>query len=323
MRLLIAYDGSKSAEAAIDDLALCGLPPSGEAKVLSVAEVWLPPPDTIDGSGEETSAYIESIVREHREKGERMLASASILAKHASSRVKTALRDWDVTSDATFGSPAWGILEAAEAFEPDLIIVGAQGHSVISSFLLGSTSQTVLTEAKCSVRVARGKNELDPGLGRILIGFDGSKGAAAAVNAVATRKWMRGTEAKLLAVTEPSTPSSIGRFVTPIRKAVADVETVDEKWLGSLVETAAAKLRNAGIDTQIHMCPGNPKDVIVHEAQIFGADAIFIGANALGGRLARLLLGSTASAVSARAHCSVEVVRIPDYRRAEIDPGSK
>ena len=196
------------------------------------------------------------------------------------------------------------------------MIVGAQGHSVVSSFLLGSTSQTVLTEAKCSVRVARGKNELEPGLGRILIGFDGSKGASAAVAAVASRTWMRGTEVRLLTATEPSTPSSIGRFVTPIRKAFTETETIDEKWIAELADIALAKLRNKRVDARLHLCPGNPKDVLVHEAQVWGADAIFVGANAMGGRLARMLLGSTASAVAARAHCSVEVVRAHEQSKA-------
>ena len=43
MKLLIAYDGSRCAEAAIDDLNRAGLPESGEGVVISVAEVWLPP----------------------------------------------------------------------------------------------------------------------------------------------------------------------------------------------------------------------------------------------------------------------------------------
>lgn len=312
MRVLIAYDGSKSAESAIDDLAVCGLPSSGSLKVLSVAEIWLPPADAIDDTTEETSAYIESIIRTHREKGERVLASASILAKHAEVRAKTTLPSWEVSSIATFGSPAWEILEAARAFDADLIIVGAQGHSVIGSFLLGSTSQAVLTEAKCSVRIARGKNELEPGLGRILIGFDGSKGAVASVDAVASRKWMHGTEVRLLAVTEPNTPTGISRFITPIRKAVTESETVDEKWISELGRNAITKLQDVRIEAQLRICSGNPKDVLVHEAQIWGADAIFVGANALGGSLARMLLGSTASAVAARAYCSVEVVRLAE-----------
>jgi hypothetical protein len=44
MRLLIAYDGSESADSALDDLTHAGLPADGEALVMTVAEVWLPPP---------------------------------------------------------------------------------------------------------------------------------------------------------------------------------------------------------------------------------------------------------------------------------------
>src|SRR6266567_400676 len=43
MKLLVAYDGSKCSEAALDDLVRTGLPDLGEALVVSVAEMWLPP----------------------------------------------------------------------------------------------------------------------------------------------------------------------------------------------------------------------------------------------------------------------------------------
>jgi len=44
MRILIGYDGSDCAEAALDNLRQAGLPSKADALVLSVAEVWLPPP---------------------------------------------------------------------------------------------------------------------------------------------------------------------------------------------------------------------------------------------------------------------------------------
>jgi hypothetical protein len=44
MKLLIAYDGSESADKGIDDLSRAGLPSEADALVVSVAEVWLPPP---------------------------------------------------------------------------------------------------------------------------------------------------------------------------------------------------------------------------------------------------------------------------------------
>ncbi len=41
MRLLIGYDGSKFANAALDDLSRAGLPRDAEAIILTVSELWL------------------------------------------------------------------------------------------------------------------------------------------------------------------------------------------------------------------------------------------------------------------------------------------
>ena len=74
MKLLVAYDGSGCAEAAIDDLYQAGLPETGTAHVISVAEVWLPPPDSINDPSDAGPVFIENIVRAYREEGERILA---------------------------------------------------------------------------------------------------------------------------------------------------------------------------------------------------------------------------------------------------------
>jgi nucleotide-binding universal stress UspA family protein len=310
MKLLIAYDGSGCAEAAIDDLRRAGLPSEGEAQIISVAEVWLPPPDAVDDPAERSSPYIEELVRSHRERGERALCEASIRAKHAEARVRTALPGWTVMSSATYGSPAWEILAAAKTAQPDLIIVGSHGHSVLGRFFLGSISQKILTEAHCTVRVSRGRNEVDPGSGRIVIGFDGSRGASAAVDAVASRCWRPGTEVRLLAATEVVTPSTIARFVPPVVKLVEEVNQSEKLWMRQLAEPALSRLTGCGVKTDLRIRSGNPKELLIQEAEQWGADCIFVGANAYGSRLERVLLGSTSAAVAARAHCSVEVVRV-------------
>ena len=40
MKILIGYDGSECADAALDDLTHAGLPLDAEAQILSVGEVW-------------------------------------------------------------------------------------------------------------------------------------------------------------------------------------------------------------------------------------------------------------------------------------------
>jgi nucleotide-binding universal stress UspA family protein len=310
MNLLIAYDGSKDAEAAIDDLHSCGLPDSGSAKVISVAEVWLPPPNGFDSKeDDQTSPYLEELVREYRQKAEKTLAEAEMLATFATGRVKAALPKWDVTSVASYGSPGWEIVSEAENIDADLIVVGAQGRSYLSRLALGSISQRVLTEARCSVRVGRGRINVDLGPARLVVGFDGTRGARTAVAAIADRNWVEGTEVTLIAAHGSSVSAAIGRFVTPVVREV-EVATVSET---ALIERSAAaavdKLRSRGLVASYRVEAGNPKDVLPNEAERWGADCIFVGANAWGSRLDRFLIGSTSAAVAARSHCSVEVVR--------------
>ncbi|MDM7922084.1 MAG: universal stress protein [Pyrinomonadaceae bacterium] len=310
MKLLIAYDGSRCAEAAIDDLRRAGLPADGEATVISVAEVWLPPASSSQAIHMTDDPYIEKMVERHREKGERALAETRTFSSHAEIRLKGIFPSWKIDSRATYGSPGWEILAAADELKPNLIVVGSQGQSAITRFFLGSISQKVLTEAHCSVRVARGRIEVDPAPVRVVIAFDSSRGAQAAVDAVAARNWPEGTEVKMIAVTDPIAPTAIGRFVPPIAESVDEVNESEREWLRELAAGAIEKLQNAGVSATLEILPGNPKKVIVEESEHWNADCIFLGANAFGSKLERFLIGSTSAAVAARAHCSVEVVRI-------------
>lgn len=308
MKVLIPYDGSHPSESALDDLERAGLPQHGEALVVTVAEVWLPPPGaSADEAG--TSEYLEEIIARHRAKGERLLNEAEAMAKHAAARVRRILPDWTVNHRATYGSPGWEILTAADNFKPDLIVVGSQGHSILGRLILGSTSQKVMTEADCTVRIARGKIEVDPAPGRLLIGFDGSAGANAAVNTVAKRNWPEGTRVQLVAATTSILPTAIGRFIPPVTDWVDAEQKAECNWIADLAEKASRKLTQAGLTVTSLITVGNPNEVLVSEAESWHADCIFVGANAFGSRLERFLLGSTSSAVATRAHCSVEVVR--------------
>jgi nucleotide-binding universal stress UspA family protein len=49
--------------------------------------------------------------------------------------------------------------------------------------------------------------------------------------------------------------------------------------------------------------------LLCSEAENLMADCIFVGARGMG-RLERFLIGSVSLGVAARAHCSVEVVRV-------------
>ena len=60
-----------------------------------------------------------------------------------------------ITSAVPDGPPKRVILEEAEAFGADLIVLGSHGYGAFERFLLGSVSQSVALHAKCSVEIVR------------------------------------------------------------------------------------------------------------------------------------------------------------------------
>jgi nucleotide-binding universal stress UspA family protein len=67
-------------------------------------------------------------------------------------------------------------------------------------------------------------------------------------------------------------------------------------------------LQKAGLEVSSVFAEMDPKQLLVEEAEKWGAACILVGARGLG-RWKRLLLGSVSTAIAARSHCSVEVVR--------------
>ena len=61
----------------------------------------------------------------------------------------------EITSCARLHSPASTILEIADSWKPDLIVMGSHGRGAIGRLFLGSVSLRVATEAHTSVRITR------------------------------------------------------------------------------------------------------------------------------------------------------------------------
>ena len=290
-KILIAYDGSGFAEAAIDDLKNAGLcAESVEAVVFSVAEVWLPPEE----SEEETEFMTENLQKRYAENLE-TVNQAAAAAEKAADRLRRMFPGWSISSGATYGSAAWEILAKADETGANLIVVGAQGKSNLDRVLIGSVSQKIVTEAKCSVRVARGKIEIDDAPTRIVVGYDGTNGADEAVRAIKERNWKPGSAARLVIVED-----------TALVRRSLDIEAGRIEQTGAAV---AENLKTENLSAELIVREGNPKKILVEEAENWGADCIFVGATKFDDFLTKYLLGSVSSAVVTRAHCSVEVVR--------------
>ncbi|MGZ8520121.1 MAG: universal stress protein [Candidatus Binatia bacterium] len=217
---------------------------------------------------------------------------------------------WKVQTEVCGQSPAWAIIEKAHEWKPDIIVLGSHNRSALGRLFLGSVSQTVLTETCCSVRIARGRLGKDPSPVQILIGVDGSPGAALAVTEVASRAWPPDTKAHLVA--------ALDRAISTALDWTEEGFKDERAWLENIFATWTEKLHASGISVSEIVKEGDPKEVLVEEAERLRADCIFLGARGLR-RLERFLLGSVSTAVAARAQCSVEIVRPGKQRSHNIE----
>lgn len=311
MKIFIAYDGSEPADTAIDSMRRAGLPGEGvEALVMSVGEVWLPPATP----GDDTfPAFAPPGLKEAREHAEMVMQEAKETAERGANRVQEIFPQWRVTPEAQNGSPAFELLNGAEQWQADLIIVGSQGKTSFSRFVLGSVSQKILTEASMSVHVGRMGIGTGASGERVVIGIDGSPGSRAAVKAAAKRYWTAGSELRIVVADDALKGSPIWLLIPPVRDFVEEVRTEEhlqsEHMALEAVKELRAGLKNDRITVSSVVETGDPKRVLVKHAEDFGADCIFTGATGFSNRLERLVLGSVSAAVAARAQCSVEVVR--------------
>src|SRR5215470_8966761 len=205
MRLLIAYDGSKSADRALDDLTHAGLPTDGHALVMTVAEVWLPPPPPSAAEIVEMAAQAKGPLALERRymAASQVVIEADKAAARAAEQFQAKFPKWRVDHEAAWGSPTWQLFSKAEEFKADLVLVGSHGRTSMGRIFLGSISQWLLHEAPCSVRIARGKLDEPDFPVRLIVGVDGSQNADLALAEVAARNWPGKSEVRVVVVNRP------------------------------------------------------------------------------------------------------------------------
>jgi len=311
-RLLIAYDGSESSDAALRDLHQAGLPKKLEAVVISFADTFhttgLDPKDP-----GQPKWLTESIRKSHAEAHENIdkaYAAALVAVKFLNKRFP----HWKVRADADADNPAWGIVKRSDSWRPDLTLLGSHRLTTLGRLLLGSVSQKVLAHVSCSVRIARNTRVKRNSHLRLVLGFDGSANAESAVRAVSERSWPKGTVLRLVTALDSKLDTlidveapirGINRMRDPFR---------DKRWLQDMMQPAVAKLRRAGLSVEPGIQSGEPIKVLLGEARRWKADSLFVGARGLGA-VKRFLMGSVSTAVAEQADCTVEVVRIRNDRK--------
>jgi len=146
MKILLAVDGSPDSDAAIEEIIKRPWPPGSEVKVITAMEMqvvtgiepWAVSPD-----------YFEQMEKSLREAAQDVINRA--MSKLNTNDDKTL----KISTEIIQGPPRPVIVDEAENWHADLIVMGSRGLSAWNRLLLGSVSSGVVHYAKCSVEIVR------------------------------------------------------------------------------------------------------------------------------------------------------------------------
>jgi nucleotide-binding universal stress UspA family protein len=146
MKVLVATDGSEYSLAAARSIAARPWPVGTVFKILSVEElVSMPVP--VEVSSPATSLLEEAMTSARARAVEATEGTRKIL-------VQAGLTVLGQDQNAA-GDPRRIILDTAETWQADLIVLGSHGRHGLDRFLMGSVAESVAVHAHCSVVVVR------------------------------------------------------------------------------------------------------------------------------------------------------------------------
>lgn len=150
MKILLAVDGSKYAlAAAMKCCEIASINEDSEIKIISVADNAKPVGTEHFGVSNEFYLKIDNELRN----------AAANFTEDAKRIIKEKIGDKvTIETDVLSGSPKLLIIEEAENWGADLIVVGSHGYGFFERMLIGSVSDTILHHAPCSVLVVKVKD---------------------------------------------------------------------------------------------------------------------------------------------------------------------
>lgn len=285
MKVLVATDGSKYGQWAIEWVGQLPLTVKPVVRVLHVVDVAaLRAPFMIQPVVVGTERYIQQEIKR--------LEDRAKSAKRESSALLSSLKlSGTVTIER--GAVAPTIVKHA-ARGVGMVAVGSRGLDALDRFMLGSISTNAIHHVACSVLVVK---EAARPLTQVVLAVDGSPASDKAVRFLVRHV----------------APQMNGPEVEPVNVVVVHVmpflKYPEVREAGqSIVRRYADKLAKAGFAVQEAPKLGKPADEILKVAKRHKADMIVTGAKGLGA-IGRVLLGSVSTRVVQHSSCSVLVVR--------------
>ena len=294
MRLLLAYDGSTHAQAAVK--LISDLPMRHNTKVTLMAVL----PTQHIGAHEDLHSRLNSVVEDFESKGV------------------------EVESVLRAGNPAATINEYARWNDINLTIIGAKGLRSTFGILLGGVAQQVVEYSCCPVLVVR---EPFRRVRRILVVTDGSQYSREAV--LYLTPWVNlnkptfpiPSQARVTimhVLPPPITPDMMSRSWTvgpevffPVPPAELDIKTLErhEAEEGNrILEKAAKIMAESGVDAESILVRGDAATEIIKYIKENDIDLVVAGSRGLS-TVTGWLLGSVSRKLVHYAGCSALIVK--------------
>ena len=142
---------------------------------------------------------------------------------------------------------------------------------------------------------------------RVVVGVDGSRGAAAALRVAAEEAAQRGLPLRIVCAWEAAAGTYVGEAFAPTADGFVEAEHHAEEVLRTALERVAVGA--AAIETEALAVEGSPAKVLIEQAR--DAALLVVGSRGRGTAASRLL-GSVSQKLSHHAPCPLVIVPTPD-----------
>ena len=319
MRILLATDGSATADAALDVLLYRPWEPGSQVRVISVAEPLnerLTHMVGLFGLGKTAADAHSNYVQQLKD----------LVEKYALA-LKEKFGAENVSAEVINGKVKETIVAEASKFNADTTVLGAHGRKETADVLFGSVPEYVLSHAKSTVEILRAvspstmiteierKQPVEED--KYLVALDDSECSTATLKEILSRKWPANPFFKVVCVVEPlpfQAYSGLGpwegagsdEYVNLVNKTLHAEQEIARKVVDNAVSKLQQQFPDANVTGEVQ--EGYAKDRILGTAREWPADLIIAGSHGRGGFM-DFVLGSVSKATAVHAPCSIMVVR--------------
>lgn len=146
MKVLIAQDESECSKTALESVLSRTWPENSQFRLVNVHEPI---------HGYDPVIYTPHSIVSLKEADKEIYAAKEAQLKKSLELLKTKFNDCEVSGEVLTGHPKDRIIEDAEAWGADLIVVGTHNRKGFARAFLGSVASEVASQADCSVEIVR------------------------------------------------------------------------------------------------------------------------------------------------------------------------